>query len=100
MIETIQNFLNGPITNQSIVIIIICTASCLLFYSIIKKLFKLAFFLTFICILYLAFLIVTEQELPKNKEQIKQTLENQIEKLENAIDNQKDDIINISKEIL
>ncbi len=87
MENTIDTIFSNPVY-----IAIAGVLAILLVYAIIKKIIKLVFTIGVLLVLYVAYLNYTDQEVPQNLEELKESVSGSVEKAKNAASESLEDV--------
>ena len=95
MENTIDTIFSNPVY-----IAIAGVLAILLVYAIIKKIIKLVFTIGVLLVLYVAYLNYTDQEVPQNLEELKESVSGSVEKAKNAASESLEDVKESTKNIV
>lgn len=79
-----MTFLQDLMNTQGLILVLLILAAILLVVSIVKQLFKLALLVALAMVLYMGYLVFTEQKVPQSSEELLQHTVEQIEKLKDS----------------
>ena len=95
MENTIDTIFSNPVY-----IAIAGVLAILLVYAIIKKIIKLVFTIGVLLVLYVAYLNYTDQEVPQNLEELKESVSGSVEKAKNVASESLEDVKESTKNIV
>ena len=95
MENTIDTIFSNPVY-----IAIAGVLAIMLVYAIIKKIIKLVFTIGVLLVLYVAYLNYTDQEVPQNLEELKESVSGSVEKAKNVASESLEDVKESTKNIV
>jgi len=95
----VENTIDTIISNP-VYIAIAGVLAIILVYAIIKKIIKLVFTIGILLVLYAVYLNYTDQEVPQNLEELKESVSESVEKAKNAASESLEDVKESTKNIV